>query len=268
MHVVRSARPKQSGVNPAHFNPNIRSSSGLESFKSRLRLEVPHIGPENPEELKRPDHSPKKWKAIDARQRRYCLEDLPGTYYSKSEAALTYLAAIYLLKWKPVNRHTVHVPIGKNPGGYPAFADFALHNPHDFLTGRRHNGSVIVEYHWPRLPNSPREKGDFGTLHEARAYLRELKNQGPEKREIFKQAARIRVLGEYTGKRYALLENSEKFEKSKLIVVGSVEGFFEQVIARFGVNIPSCEVFKQEFYWLLSMVKDKNQVAQRERKSA
>ena len=254
-----SASRQPSSVAQNHFNPNCRSSSGhIISLERKLRnLEVPHFGPPDSERHKNSaDSSPRRSAALDRRQRKYFIDGLPCSYYSKSEAALAYLSAIYLPNWKPENKKTVHAKIGKGKIDRNMFADYVFENPHDFLLGRRHVGKIIVEIHWPRLPTSPRDKGHC-TKGDAKLFLKKLRSlEGePEKAQAFRESTRIRLLGNYEAARHELLENNPLYRKAKLIVVATPEAFFEKVIARFGVNIPSPEVFVAEFHWLLSQVK-------------
>ena len=148
-------------------------------------------------------------------------------YDSYMEATAAYLLEKYVPGFKVERGKTYQVAEG-------------LDKKIDFFI----NG-VFVEYN-PIIFAAPK-RGSFETTEEYEKFRFHLDSLLPQERQQYLQDTHQYLKRQYYQKRRIALDKNPAFRSNELLVVTIPEELYDQVIIRFGVNVPEKNSFRKEF---------------------
>jgi hypothetical protein len=162
------------------------------------------------------------------RKRRYNIRG--NCYPSKQEAACALLMEKYLPSFHIIEGITYQV-------------NGDLTHAIDFLV----NG-VFIEYHPILLFFSMNGNlGDFTSMDDYQAFKHEISILDGERRNACRQRHIEHLSNLYILRRKAIIDASDTYKGSEIVLVRSPSELYDRVICRFGKNIPSKAVFVREF---------------------
>lgn len=112
---------------------------------------------------------------------------------------------------------------------------------------------VFVEYN-PIIFAAPK-RGSFETIEEYSAFKVFFDCLPLEERQQYLQDTHKHLKEQYYQKRKAALDKNPAFKNNELLIVTTPEELYDQVIVRFGMNIPEKDLFKNEFTSMQAAIK-------------
>ena len=156
-------------------------------------------------------------------------------FCSRSEAICAELFRRFVPHYYLEPGITFQIGIGKDSRGNTLSVDFLV-------------DGVLVEYHAARFFQNKKKCGDFKDRYEYLTYVKTLHSLQGERRELFQEIMRTKLLDNYYQRRRAMLDEHPMFRRTELIVVGTPEELYNKVIKRFGKGFPPrVESFKKLF---------------------
>ncbi len=133
----------------------------------------------------------------------------------------------------------------------------------DFLINQ-----VFVEFNPILLTYTEGSLGAFETENEFIEYQEELGRLSPMERKRYKNATREILKGRYFQRRREALDENPDYRKSELVVVTDPIELYDQVIQRFGAEIPTLQQFLKEFEVLRVVIKDQSEKIKNQKDSS